>query len=218
MFDSLPHTFYSACFRYLYFINGPDLLEVLPFCRQSQLARMTSDLCEDGGEKLREKDTPAASKASSVSPPSAGTSQVLPGPWTIPLSPVTPLKSLILKRESDWVFWQRQVGSADCRSRCSSVDQLHIVALNSNYCYEPQLQPTWNSFISWQEAETSHRPLRSPPGLSYSFRSQLDNDNMNDWLRLLLEADHAQGEVRYGSHGPLRTPESHQSVPVPVFS
>lgn len=36
--------------------------------RQSQLARMTSDLCEDGGDKQREKETPAASKASSVSP------------------------------------------------------------------------------------------------------------------------------------------------------
>ncbi|XP_026213319.1 stem-loop binding protein 2 isoform X1 [Anabas testudineus] len=111
--------------------NQPDVADTQDPVEQlqSQLARMTSDLCEDGGEKLREKDTPAASKASSVSPPSAGTSQVLPGPWTIPLSP---------------------------------------------------------------EAETSHRPLRSPPGLSYSFRSQLDNDNMNDWLRLLLEADHAQ--------------------------
>lgn len=57
-------------------------------CRQSQLAKMTSDLCEDGGEKLREKDAPAASKASSVSPPLAGTPPELPGPWTIPLSPV----------------------------------------------------------------------------------------------------------------------------------
>lgn len=59
------------------------------FCRQSQLAKMTSDLCEDGGEKLREKETPATSKASSVSSLLAGTSVELPGPWTIPLSPVT---------------------------------------------------------------------------------------------------------------------------------
>ncbi|KAF3705476.1 Oocyte-specific histone RNA stem-loop-binding protein 2 [Channa argus] len=97
---------------------------------QSQLAKMTSDLCEDSGEKLRENETPAASKASSVSASSVGTSLELPGPWTIQLSP---------------------------------------------------------------EAES--RPLRSPPGLSYSFRSQLDNDNMNDWLHFLLETEHSQGEV-----------------------
>lgn len=52
--------------------------------RQGQLAKMTSDLCEDGGVKQREKETPGASKASSVS------SLELPGPWNIPLSPVTP--------------------------------------------------------------------------------------------------------------------------------
>lgn len=52
-------------------------------------------------------------------------------------------------------------------------------------------------FSSLQEAEGGHRPLRSPPGLSYSFRSQLTtNDNMTDWLHFLLEADNAQGEVR----------------------
>uniref|UniRef100_UPI0037E7A07C stem-loop binding protein 2 n=1 Tax=Semicossyphus pulcher TaxID=241346 RepID=UPI0037E7A07C len=88
---------------------------------QSQLAKMTSDLCEDGGDKQREKEPPGASKASSVSP------LELPGPWTSPLSP---------------------------------------------------------------EADGSLRPLRSPPGLSFSFRSQINND-MNDWLRLLLEADEA---------------------------
>ncbi|XP_074468360.1 stem-loop binding protein 2 isoform X2 [Sebastes fasciatus] len=90
---------------------------------QNQLAQMTSDLCEEGGDKQREKETPAASKASSVSP------LELPGPWTVPLSP---------------------------------------------------------------EAELTYRTLRSPPGLSYSFRSQLTNDNMADWLRLLLEADNGQ--------------------------
>uniref|UniRef100_A0A3B4VNG3 Stem-loop binding protein 2 n=1 Tax=Seriola dumerili TaxID=41447 RepID=A0A3B4VNG3_SERDU len=93
---------------------------------QSQLEKMTSDLCEDRGDKQREKETPAASDASSVSP----LSLELPGPWTVPFSP-------------------------DC--------------------------------------ESSRRPLRSPPGLSYSLRSQLTpDDNMTDWLRLLLEADHTQ--------------------------
>ncbi|KAK2827992.1 hypothetical protein Q5P01_019026 [Channa striata] len=94
---------------------------------QSQLAKMTSDLCEDGGEKLRENETPAVSKVSSVSPLSVGTPLELPGPWTLPLSP---------------------------------------------------------------EAES--RPLHSPPGLSYSLRGQLDNNNMNDWLHFLLENDHPQ--------------------------
>lgn len=60
--------------------------------RQSQLAKMTSDLCEDGGDEQREKETPAASKASSVSPLSAKSSLELPGPWNIPLSPVTELR------------------------------------------------------------------------------------------------------------------------------
>ncbi|XP_034406017.1 stem-loop binding protein 2 [Cyclopterus lumpus] len=50
---------------------------------QSQLAKMTSDLCEDGGDQQREKETPAASKASSVSPRSLE----LPGPWNDPPSP-----------------------------------------------------------------------------------------------------------------------------------
>lgn len=48
---------------------------------------------------------------------------------------------------------------------------------------------------SQQDAEIGHRPLRSPPGLSYSFRSQLTSDDMTDWLRLLLEADDTRGEV-----------------------
>lgn len=51
---------------------------------------MTSDLYEDGGDKQREKETPAASKASSVSPLSAVMSLELPGPWNSPPSPVTP--------------------------------------------------------------------------------------------------------------------------------
>jgi len=54
--------------------------------RQSQLAKMTSDLCEDGGDQQREKEAPAASKASSVSPRSLEP----PGPWNDPPSPVTP--------------------------------------------------------------------------------------------------------------------------------
>ncbi|XP_053188209.1 stem-loop binding protein 2 [Scomber japonicus] len=98
--------------------NPPDPVELL----QSQLSRMTSDLCEDGGDRQREKETPAAPKASSVSPLEP------PGPWSVPLSP---------------------------------------------------------------ESVCSLRPPRSPPGLSYSFRSQLTNNNMTDWLRLLLEADYA---------------------------
>lgn len=60
----------------------------LVLCRQSQLAKMTSDLCEDGGDKQREKETSAASKASSVSPLSDVTSLELPGPWNSPLSMV----------------------------------------------------------------------------------------------------------------------------------
>lgn len=52
--------------------------------RQSQLAKMTSDLCEDGGEKQREKESPA----SSVSPLAAETPLELPCPWSAPLSPV----------------------------------------------------------------------------------------------------------------------------------
>lgn len=52
-------------------------------------------------------------------------------------------------------------------------------------------------FSSHEELEGSHLPLRPPPGLSHSFRSQLTtNDNMTDWLRLLLEADDARGEAK----------------------
>ncbi|XP_019728918.1 stem-loop binding protein 2 isoform X1 [Hippocampus comes] len=54
---------------------------------QNQLAKMTSDLCDDGGEKQREKETLAAPKASSVSPLSADMSPELPGAWNVPLSP-----------------------------------------------------------------------------------------------------------------------------------
>ncbi|XP_047199508.1 stem-loop binding protein 2 isoform X3 [Hippoglossus stenolepis] len=106
-------------------IDAEDPVEQL----QSQLAKMTSGLCEDRRQKQREKESPPASEASSVSL-SAGTSLELGGPWTVPFSP---------------------------------------------------------------EAEMSHRPLRSPPGLSASLSSQLTSkDNMTDWLRLLLEADHTQ--------------------------
>ncbi|MEQ2162266.1 hypothetical protein GOODEAATRI_018053, partial [Goodea atripinnis] len=90
--------------------------------KQSQLAKMTSDLCEDGGDEQRE-ETPAASEASSVSPLSVD----VPGGCTVPLSP---------------------------------------------------------------QRETRRQPLRSPPGLNYSYRSRLTpNDGMNDWLRLLMETD-----------------------------
>uniref|UniRef100_A0A3Q2CBW9 Histone RNA hairpin-binding protein RNA-binding domain-containing protein n=1 Tax=Cyprinodon variegatus TaxID=28743 RepID=A0A3Q2CBW9_CYPVA len=48
-----------------------------------------------------------------------------------------------------------------------------------------------------QQVEMSRRPLRSPPGLSYTHRSQLTpDDGMNDWLRLLMETDHTSGEVK----------------------
>ncbi|KAM4545854.1 stem-loop binding protein 2 [Odontesthes bonariensis] len=98
--------------------DTPDPVEQL----QNQLAKMTSDLCEDGGDEQREKETPAASKASM-------SSSSVEAAWTAPLSP---------------------------------------------------------------QLETSHRPLRSPPGLSYSHRGQLiPDDNMTDWLRLLMETDHA---------------------------
>lgn len=59
--------------------------------RQDQLARMTSDLCEEGGDEQREKETPAASKASSVSP----LSEEVPGVWTVPLSPVPHPQTLV---------------------------------------------------------------------------------------------------------------------------
>ncbi|XP_041864840.1 stem-loop binding protein 2 isoform X2 [Melanotaenia boesemani] len=102
--------------------DTPDPVEQL----QKQLAKMTSDLCEDGGDEQREKETPAAFKTSSMSPPSARSSVEMPGSWTVLLSPL----------------------------------------------------------------ETSRQPLRSPPGLSYSHRGQLTpDDDVNDWLRLLMETD-----------------------------
>lgn len=118
-------------------------------CRQSQLAKMTSDLCEDGGDKRREKETRAVSKASSAS---AGTSTELPGPWTVPLSPVTP-----------------------------STPPLRPTAA---------FQVLHRDVCSRRQVQGGHRPLRSPPGLGYSTRGHLDHD----WLHLLLEADHGQGE------------------------
>lgn len=48
-----------------------------------------------------------------------------------------------------------------------------------------------------QEADGSYRPLRPPPGLSCSSRSRLTtDDDVTDWLCLLLEAGDAQGEVK----------------------
>lgn len=48
-----------------------------------------------------------------------------------------------------------------------------------------------------QEADVSHRPLRPPPGLGCFSRSPLtNNEDITDWLRLLLEAGDAKGEVR----------------------
>uniref|UniRef100_A0A3P9MX22 Histone RNA hairpin-binding protein RNA-binding domain-containing protein n=1 Tax=Poecilia reticulata TaxID=8081 RepID=A0A3P9MX22_POERE len=115
--------------------DTPDPVEQL----QSQLAKMTSELCKDGGDEQREKETPAASDASSVSPLSVD----VPGAWTVPLSPL----------------------------------------------------------------ESSHRPFRSPPGLSYSSRSQLTpDDGMNDWLRLLMETDHTPGEATLVPHNTFQSP------------
>ncbi|XP_061658308.1 stem-loop binding protein 2 isoform X2 [Syngnathoides biaculeatus] len=100
----------------------PDPVEQL----ENQLAKMTSDLCDDG-EKQRENESPAAPKASSVSPLSADMSPELPDAWNVPLSP---------------------------------------------------------------DPERRRRPLRSPPGLSCSFRIQLTDNNMADWLHLQLEDEH----------------------------
>ncbi|XP_028278286.1 stem-loop binding protein 2 isoform X2 [Parambassis ranga] len=63
----------------------PDAAETLDPVEQlqSQLAKMTSDLCEDGGDERRR----AAPKASCVSPRSAAAPLDLPGAWTVPLSP-----------------------------------------------------------------------------------------------------------------------------------
>ncbi|XP_029957285.1 stem-loop binding protein 2 [Salarias fasciatus] len=58
--------------------NTPDPVEHL----QSQLAKMTSDLCEDRGDEQREKEPVVASEASSVSP------LELPGAWSVPLAPL----------------------------------------------------------------------------------------------------------------------------------
>lgn len=57
--------------------------------RQSQLAKMTSELCDSGADEQREKEAPATSKSSSLSPLSVATSLELPGPWSSPVSPVT---------------------------------------------------------------------------------------------------------------------------------
>uniref|UniRef100_A0A672FQX5 Stem-loop binding protein 2 n=1 Tax=Salarias fasciatus TaxID=181472 RepID=A0A672FQX5_SALFA len=67
--------------------NTPDPVEHL----QSQLAKMTSDLCEDRGDEQREKEPVVASEASSVSP------LELPGAWSVPLAPVRNLTNLSWK-------------------------------------------------------------------------------------------------------------------------
>ncbi|XP_068187926.1 stem-loop binding protein 2 [Antennarius striatus] len=54
---------------------------------QSQLANLTSGLCEDGGDEQRENEAPETSTASSVFPLSAETSLELPGSWSFPPSP-----------------------------------------------------------------------------------------------------------------------------------
>uniref|UniRef100_A0A3B4H3U6 Stem-loop binding protein 2 n=1 Tax=Pundamilia nyererei TaxID=303518 RepID=A0A3B4H3U6_9CICH len=50
--------------------------------------------------------------------------------------------------------------------------------------------------------EQLRRALRSPPGLNYSLGSQLTtDDSMTDWLHLLMETDHGQGEVTQPAGG-----------------
>lgn len=61
---------------------------VFSLFRQSQLEKMTSDLFENVGDEQREKETPASSKVSSVSPLLAATPSALPGAWAVPVSPV----------------------------------------------------------------------------------------------------------------------------------
>ncbi|XP_054481431.1 stem-loop binding protein 2 [Anoplopoma fimbria] len=81
---------------------------------QSQLAKMTSDLFEDGGDKQREKETPAASKASSVSPLSAVTSLELPGPWNVPLSPEAEMNHRTLRSPPGLGYsFRRQLTAGD---------------------------------------------------------------------------------------------------------
>ncbi|XP_014184825.1 stem-loop binding protein 2 [Haplochromis burtoni] len=64
--------------------DTPDPVEQL----QSQLEKMTSDLFENVGDEQREKETPASSKVSSVSPLLAATPSALPGAWAVPVSPL----------------------------------------------------------------------------------------------------------------------------------
>ncbi|XP_029923889.1 stem-loop binding protein 2 isoform X1 [Myripristis murdjan] len=113
---------------------------------QSQLAKMTSELCEEGERGKQREETPAASKASSVSPVG---SLDLPGPWEL-----------------------------------------------------PHLSP--GLLLSSQDSDRSLRPPRSPPGLSYSFRSRLTtNENMMGWLHFLLEANHSQDHTPGDQQVPL---------------
>ncbi|XP_068587857.1 stem-loop binding protein 2 [Cebidichthys violaceus] len=81
---------------------------------QNQLAKMTSDPCEDGGDKQREKETSAASKASSVSPLSAVTSLERPGPWNVPLSPEAERNHRTLRSPPGFsCSFRRQITSSD---------------------------------------------------------------------------------------------------------
>ncbi|XP_068601135.1 stem-loop binding protein 2 [Brachionichthys hirsutus] len=54
---------------------------------QSQLASLTSDLCEDGRDARRASEAPEGSPASCVFRPAAETPLAFPGPWSCPLSP-----------------------------------------------------------------------------------------------------------------------------------
>lgn len=77
----------------------PVCFKVL-FHSQSQLAKMTSELCDGGADEQREKEVPAASKSSSVSPLSVAASLELPGPWSSPVSPVTTTECHTVKQGS----------------------------------------------------------------------------------------------------------------------
>lgn len=66
----------------------PTMRFKILFYSQSQLAKMTSELCDGGADEQREKEAPSISKSSSVSPLSVAASLELPGPWSSPASPV----------------------------------------------------------------------------------------------------------------------------------
>lgn len=73
---------------------------------------MTSELCDGGADEQREKEAPAVSKSSSVSPLSVAASLELPGPWSSPASPVTmsPVCRTVYQRSpSQFVFNQNSI-------------------------------------------------------------------------------------------------------------